>query len=430
MKAKYRLDTEENYRFLELEAKKLLDFGKKFPSPGGSSYWLGDDGTPWAQYPRETWITARMVHVYSIGSMLGYEECMEPAVQGVEGLLNELRDSQNGGWYTGIRADGSVEADKQCYAHAFVMLAASSALLAGFEKADELLEKAEEIFIRKFWDDGCGLTYDTWDIPFHNLSPYRGLNANMHTVEAFLALSDATGDSVWRERAGRIITHVLKWAEANEWRIPEHYTDQWKPELMYNEHKPDDPFKPFGATPGHGIEWARLIAQHALASYSENKNTNGCMISQEGAKRIGQAELLYQRAIQDGWNADGKEGIVYTTDWTGAPVIHDRMHWTIAEALNTSASLYHITGKETYAEDYSRFLKYTDDMVIDHKNGSWYHQLDSNNQILSSVWPGKPDLYHAFQAMLMSRYQPDISIASAVKRRKRYYAQNQSGTLN
>jgi hypothetical protein len=54
MKAKYRLDTEENYRFLELEAKKLLDFGKKFPSPGGSSYWLGDDGTPWTQYPRET----------------------------------------------------------------------------------------------------------------------------------------------------------------------------------------------------------------------------------------------------------------------------------------------------------------------------------------------------------------------------------------
>ena len=70
------------------------------------------------------------------------------------------------------------------------------------------------------------------------------------------------------------------------------------------------------------------------------------------------AEKLYTTAIKDGWDADGAPGIVYTTDWQGKPVVHDRMHWTLAEAINTSAVLYHVTGREKYAKDYAEFMKY------------------------------------------------------------------------
>ncbi len=49
---------------------------------------------------------------------------------------------------------------------------------------------------------------------------YRGLNANMHTVEAFLAASDVTGDEKYRVRAGRIIDHVVGWASRNELEDP------------------------------------------------------------------------------------------------------------------------------------------------------------------------------------------------------------------
>ena len=70
---KYQIDTKENKQFLENARKELLSFGHHFPSPEGSSYYLGDDGTPWKDRNRETWITSRMTHVYSIGSMLGHE---------------------------------------------------------------------------------------------------------------------------------------------------------------------------------------------------------------------------------------------------------------------------------------------------------------------------------------------------------------------
>lgn len=74
------------------------------------------------------------------------------------------------------------------------------------------------------WDEKQGLTYDTWNTEFTVLDDYRGLNANMHTVEAFLAVADAIKEEKYRIRAGRIIDHVIGWASANDWRIPEHFT--------------------------------------------------------------------------------------------------------------------------------------------------------------------------------------------------------------
>lgn len=65
------------------------------------------------------------------------------------------------------------------------------------------------------------------------------------------------------------------------------------------------------------------------------------------------------------------------------------MHWTLAEAINTSSVLYHVTKKEKYADDYADFMAYLDDKVIDHVNGSWFHQLDENNHVIGTVWPGK-----------------------------------------
>lgn len=405
---KYQLGTAENQKFLQDVRDGLLSFGHQFPSPGGSSYYLGDDGTPWKERNRETWITSRMAHVYSIGSMLGHEGSEALADAALKGLRGELHDDQNGGWYAGLTKDNEIVPTKQCYAHAFVILAASSGVLAGRKGAEELLKDALALYDLRFWNEKEGLSCDTWNTEFTELDSYRGLNANMHTVEAFLAAADVTGDEKYRVRAGRIIDRVLIWAKDNNWRIPEHFSSDWVPDLECNKDRPDDQFKPYGATPGHGIEWARLITQWALSTYKEDK---------AGATSyIEAAENLYNRAVSDAWNADGAPGICYTTDWNGKPVVHDRMHWTLAEAINASAVLHRVTGKEKYAADYAEFMKYLDEKVLDHVNGSWFHQLDRENNLLETVWPGKSDIYHALQATLIPYYDPSLSIAVAVKK--------------
>ena len=404
---KYWIDTEENIRFLEKLREELLSFGHRFPSPGGGAYYLGDDGTPWKDRSRETWITSRMAHVYSIGTMLSHAGSEALAEAAINGLTGELHDTVNGGWYAGLTSEGEVLPNKQCYAHAFVILAASSATLADCKAAEPLLREALSLYDERFWNEEEGLSCDTWNTEFTVLDSYRGLNANMHTVEAFLAVADVLKEEKYRVRAGRIIDRVLGWAKENDWRIPEHFTEDWKPDLECNKEKPDDPFKPYGATPGHGIEWARLITQWALSSFKEDRES--------AAAYIEEAEQLYCRAVSDAWDRDGTPGLVYTTDWNGVPVVHDRMHWTLAEAINTSAVLYRVTGKEKYAEDYAEFMEYLDTKVHDKENGSWFHQMDRENRVIGTVWPGKSDIYHALQVTLIPYVPVSVSVAKAVK---------------
>ena len=61
-------------------------------------------------------------------------------------------------------------------------------------------------------------------------------------------------------------------------------------------------------------------------------------------------------------------------------------------------------------------MKYLDEKVLDHVNGSWFHQMDRDNHVIGTVWPGKNDLYHAVQATLIPYYAADVSIALAVKK--------------
>jgi len=407
MLTKYQYNTAENRQFLNDLCSRLLDFGHKFPSPGGSAYYLGDDGTPWVDRDRETYVTCRMAHVYSIGKFLGHEGSDELIDAALKGLLGELRDTANGGWYVGLSADNKPLSGKLCYAHAFVILAATSGILAGRPGAEKLLKAALEAYDRFYWNEEEGLASDVWNTEFTIMDDYRGLNSNMHTVEAFLAVADVAGLEEYRVRCGRIIDHVVGWASNNSWRIPEHFSKDWVADLECNKDRPDDPFKPYGATPGHGLEWGRLITQWALSTFKED--------AAGAAPYIEAAENLYNRAVSDAWNADGAPGICYTTGWDGKPVVHDRMHWTLMEAINTAAVLCSVTGKQKYADDYAEFMQYLDEKVWDHVNGSCFHQMDQNNCVMLTVWPGKPDLYHALQATLIPYNEPSISIALAIK---------------
>ena len=55
-----------------------------------------------------------------------------------------------------------------------------------------LLHRALEVFDEHFWDADAAMVVETWDRAFSVLSDYRGVNANMHAVEALLAAYDVT----------------------------------------------------------------------------------------------------------------------------------------------------------------------------------------------------------------------------------------------
>lgn len=397
------LSNPSHRRWLDHEAGSLLEFARASRDPDGGFGWLDDEGHPEQGRPVELLVTARMTHAFALGQLLGRPGCAPLVDHGLAALHGRLHDSSYGGWFAAVGADGPTDTSKEAYSHSFVVLAASSASVSGHPQGSALLEQALAVVDASMWSEADGMVVDRYDRTLTDLSPYRGVNANMHTVEAFLAASDVTGDPLWRDRALRITERVLQSARESSWRIPEHYDASWSPLLDYNADKPGDPFRPFGATIGHGFEWARLTVHLAAALGAD---APGSLLPAAGA--------LFERAVADGWAVDGRPGLVYTTDWDGTPVVRHRMHWVAAEATAAAAVLHAATGEHAYARWYEQWWDYIDVHLRDRDHGSWRHELDPENRPSATVWSGKPDIYHALQATLVPRLPRAPSMASAL----------------
>jgi sulfoquinovose isomerase len=234
--------------------------------------------------------------------------------------------------------------------------------------------------------------------------PYGGANANMHSVEAFLAAADVTGDSIWLHRALRIADFFINTnARVRSWRIPEHFDKDWNELPDYNRATPAHQFRPYGATVGHGFEWSRLCLHLSAA-----------LGSAAPAWLLEGAVGLFDRAVADGWQGDG---FLYTTDWDGTPVVADRLHWVVCEAIAAAAALGRATGNNNYEQLYRKWWDLAENAFIDRQNGSWFAQLDQSNKPATSVWSGKPDTYHAFQATILPRLPLAPSLATGVASR-------------
>jgi len=392
-------------RWLEAEGDRLLDFGRAARHPSGGFAWLDAAGDPEHDRPVELWITCRMTHVYALAHLMGRPGAGALADHGIEALLGRFRDPSYGGWYAAVGPDGPLSGDKTAYEHAFVVLAGASAAAAGRPRGRELLDAALGVLDEHFWDDEHGLVVEQWDASWSTLDGYRGVNANMHTVEALLSAADVLDDAGLRGRALRIVTRVVHdLARGNSWRIPEHFDESWTPLLDYNIDEPAHPFRPYGATIGHWLEWARL-ALHLRAGLG----------SEAPSWLLEDAVQLFDASVREGWAVDGADGFVYTVDWAGKPVVRERMHWVAAEATATAAALFAATGEASYAGWYETFWEHVADHFLDTTSGSWRHELSPTLRASGLTWNGKPDTYHAFQATLIPRLPLSPTLAAALR---------------
>lgn len=394
-------DLPSHRAWLASETRGLLDFARGARLDRGFG-WLGDDGTPMPGRPQPLWITCRFTHVFALGELMGHPGCAPLCDHGLTALLEDFTDPDHGGWFAELQGGRPSRTEKDAYAFAFVVLAFSSATAAGRPRAREGLERALALVERYFWDEAAGACCESWDAAWTISESYRGANANMHMVEAFLAASDALGDPVWAERAQRIAERVIdRFARAAEWRVLEHFDTTWTPLPDYNADALDHPFRPYGVTPGHGLEWARLLL---------------CLRASLDAPPVWLLEAargLFHRATEDGWAVPG--GFVYTTDVAGAPVVKRRLHWVVTEAIAASASLHEATGEPAYEDWYRRTWDFADAHLRDRVHGSWRHELDSALKPVEGTWSGKPDIYHALQVTLIPRLPLAGSLAGALR---------------
>ena len=387
----------------------LLDFAARSRLPEGGFGYLGDDGRVLADRPVETWIVARMTHVFGLAHLLGRPGADALTRHGIEALTEgPLHDREHGGWRSSTDDD-----TKAAYVHAFVMLAGATASSAGTAGGPELLEEALEVWQTRFWDDAEGLAVEEWDRTWTVRADYRGVNANMHGVEASLAAADAVPDEAiaarLRDQALRSTQRVVHgWARDRDWRLPEHFTDRWEPLRDYNRDRPADPFRPYGVTVGHQFEWARL-ALHLRAAL-QGTHGHGCP-----SWLLDDAVALFDAAASRGWAADGHDGFPYTLDWDDRPVVGARMHWVLCEAIAAAAVLAQVTGQERYRDLARRWRAHGEALFADPATGSWHHELSPDGEVASGTWVGQPDAYHLAQMLLLDGRPVRGSVAAALR---------------
>jgi mannose/cellobiose epimerase-like protein (N-acyl-D-glucosamine 2-epimerase family) len=384
---------------------RLLDFAARSRLPGGGFGYLGDDGRVLPGRPVETWIVARMTHVFALAHLLGRPGADDLARHGVVALAEgPLHDGGHGGWRSSTDDD-----TKAAYVHAFAVLAGSTASTAGIEGGRALLDEALQVWQTRFWDDDAGLAVEEWDRAWTTCADYRGVNANMHGVEATLAAADAlaatdpAAASRLRQQALRSTERVVHgWARERDWRLPEHFDAVWTPLSEYNRDEPAHPFRPYGVTIGHQFEWARL-ALHVRAVADEPP---GWLLDD--------ARALFDAAAQRGWSADGRDGFPYTLGWDDRPVVGARMHWVLCEAVAAAAVLGRVTGEPRYRELADRWRAYGEAAFADPATGSWHHELTPEGEVGSGTWAGQPDAYHLAQMLLLDGRPVRGSVAASL----------------
>jgi sulfoquinovose isomerase len=381
------------------ELNRLIGFAKAASVPGGFGF-LDRFGKVDKARPPACFVTARMTYCFSIASLLGVPDAIRYAAHGVACLSGPFWDETCGGYLSSL--DGTPSSQrKRAYETCFVALGASAAATAGISGADELTAKVSDVLQARFWSNEAGALFESWDREFSEPEPYWGANVNMHGVESMLALYGHTRNADWRDRALRIAeTFINVRARSAKWWLNEHYGQDWTPLPDFNVDSPRDEFHPYGMTIGHLFEWSRLLLE--LESTFE--------LPPSWLREA--ASGLYETAVKYGWAVDGREGFVYTVAWDGRPVIRDRPHWVTAEAISAAATWTNLTGDRRYANQLQTWTTYAQSHFVDREHGSWHHLLDPDNRPSYTMWSGKPDVYHALQAILL----PDLPVAESTAR--------------
>lgn len=412
----------EHSRWLSEEMRALLRHGHAAVTPTGFAY-FNSDGEVDETKPVDLAITARMTYVYALGALMGIPGSRRYCDHGIRCMKDYFLDTEYGGWFKSIKHTTDSEghgqpwdddgASKWQYAHAFLVLAAATGAIANRPGAYELLQLALANQKEYWLDPQTSLVKERADRDWSQFSDVRGMNSLMHTVEAYLSAAEAIKDPQWLYAAERMLRFVYQVGSQYDWRIPEHYTEQWEPLPDYNEDNPTLPRDPYGFVIGHGMELSRLSIQLRAALHALGDDSHDYLAIM--------AEDLFERSRTDGWRRNGDPGFVYTVNFKGEPVLTDHLQWVVSEGICSAAFLRNamlsdgasMGEVEVYEHCYRSWLDYLHD-YMQLRPGVYARALDEDNHRTSDTVSSRPDIYHTLQALLAARVPVWPPFASAL----------------
>jgi mannose/cellobiose epimerase-like protein (N-acyl-D-glucosamine 2-epimerase family) len=375
--------------FLLDHAGQIMDF--YYPAcvnkaDGGYYNEYRDDGRITDAKTQHLVSTTRFIVNFSLAAgLFDRSDYRQAAVHGVDYLETAHYDTEHGGYYWVLDGRTPRDDSKQCYGHAFVLLAHASAAKAGIPGMAQKVAQTWDLLEERFWLPQDRLYAEEFTRDWTAISDYRGQNCNMHMTEAMLAAFEATGEQRYLDRAEtlahRICVELAAQAGDLVW---EHYGKDWKVDWDYNKDDPKHLFRPYGYLPGHMTEWTKLLL------ILERHSPKPWMLDK--------ARHLYKTALAN--SADLEHGgLHYSFGPDGRLYDLDKYHWVLCETLAAAACLAVRTGETRFWQDYDSLWAYSWKYQIDQKYGGWYRITTPDGRRYDDLKspPAKTD-YHPFGA--------------------------------
>ena len=418
------IESVEHNRWLSHQMQALICVGRKAMVETGFGF-VTSEGEIDTSQPVDLAMTGRLTHVFCLATLMGLPGSRKYADHGIKCLRKYFVDPEHGGWYpaikheldeegNGIPCEEALESKSQ-YANSFMMLAAASGVAANRPGAHDLLLEVIRDQEAHWWDESVDRVRHRYSRDYSEVAKYYGMDSNLHTTEAYLAVAEVMNDPIWIDRATSILKFVYEEAGRNDWRIGEHYDENWRAMREHYGHSRLDKSVPYGVVIGHQFEWSRLALHVRAANRTLGRQSPDWLLEF--------AREMFERTRVDGWRRNGKPGFVYTVDFEGNPVSTNHMYWVAAEGIAATVALRRahlddgasLGEVEHYDHCYRSWLDFIEEFVIE-EPGQFRRELDENNDVVESSLPGLPDNYHAVQALLIPRLPLWPPFASALSR--------------
>lgn len=291
---------------------------------------LDRDGAPLLDRPRRLMVQARQIYTFELADRRGWAKDAAPLALEAAGAMVDrfYRVDGRPGWSFSVDRSGrTIDARRDLYAHAFVLLALASLYRTSRNRGWLDLAQETLTFLDSHMAGASGGYVESWP---QSASPRRQ-NPHMHLLESLLALHEASGEAAFLERATTLVDLCIDRFVQPGGVLAEHFDDALSPLGV-----PDIPFEP-----GHHFEWVWLFARYRQLA---------------GDLRGGhEKNALWTTAMRHGVADDGR---ICALARRGAPVTNATRLWAYAEAAKAAHAMDPESGlaQRFLAQIFERFV--------------------------------------------------------------------------
>jgi mannobiose 2-epimerase len=308
-------------------------------------------------------LNARILWTYSSAyRVLGDTSYLRMANRAKDYILAHFIDSQYGGAYMSLKADGSPSnTRKQVYTNAFFIYAlAEYSRATGDKQAQAEAKKIFELFEKYAADKEYGGYYEVFSQDWQRIreriigessdKDEKTMNTSLHVMEAFANLYRVSGDKLVGDRLRNLIEIFLdKIIDKRTSHLICFLDRSWNGTSTVDSY-------------GHDIESSWLLDE-AAALLKDKKLI----------ERVKAAGLKIANAAAEGCQSDGS--MLTEKNYSTGHIRTQRSWWEQAEAIVGYLNAFELTGDQSYLDRSLKCWEYTKKYFIDKKNGGWFSSV-------------------------------------------------------